>query len=488
MSFLSFRLKTDPEKGYPQTSSYSSLRSRRRQLACISIFGLSFIIFLFLWNTQPQIYWQASPPLASSSTEHETPPSNLSIPQIPEENFEIEPSPLDPLAVLNGPPTEHFRDNLKGSVQYITSWPNAGWTNDVMTFANLVYLGLITERVPVIPPFTPSHVGWDVAPIAFGDVFDLPRMRRLIGKPIIEWRDVKKQDSETLENLGCWGVWESSLAANTEPRGTNVLRHLKLDISYTKTPDWIKYRQDMEHDPHTTFWTLARFAFPETRNRNLVTPRPSPQNQVSLPPDEQMLCYDYLYYVCTQEPFEWDKDWSASWRFVAQHMHWTPSLESLADSYIRRTMGIEGNEPTPPYISIHVRHNDFHFWCGDVPVEDCLAKLPAYVQRVREVQEEILEKKGISVNHVIVTSDEKDDAWWQEVAELGWLRIDHSMTAVEHGEWYPVLIDAVIQSGGLGFVGTDRSTMSVLAWRRVQDWHGGSYRMVRWGRPGADDH
>ena len=97
-----------------------------------------------------------------------------------------------------------------------------------MTYANLVYLALITERVPIIPPFTPSHVGWDVTPIAFGDVFDLPRMRKLIGKPILEWREVKKQESETLETLGCWNVWESVQFANAEPRGSAALPILKL--------------------------------------------------------------------------------------------------------------------------------------------------------------------------------------------------------------------------------------------------------------------
>ena len=53
---------------------------------------------------------------------------------------------------------------------------------------------------------------------------------------------------------------------------------------------------------------------------------------------------------------------------------------------------------------------------------------------------------------------------------------------------YPVLIDVVIQSSAAGFVGTDRSTMSLLAARRVQDWGGGAVRTVKWGTPDADDH
>lgn len=53
---------------------------------------------------------------------------------------------------------------------------------------------------------------------------------------------------------------------------------------------------------------------------------------------------------------------------------------------------------------------------------------------------------------------------------------------------YPLLIDAVIQSMGHGFIGTDRSTMSMVAGRRVESWQNGATRTVRFGFPGADDH
>jgi hypothetical protein len=53
---------------------------------------------------------------------------------------------------------------------------------------------------------------------------------------------------------------------------------------------------------------------------------------------------------------------------------------------------------------------------------------------------------------------------------------------------YPVLIDAVIQSSGIGIIGMDQSTMSLLAGRRVRDWHNGVYKSVKWGTPNADDH
>jgi hypothetical protein len=55
--------------------------------------------------------------------------------------------------------------------------------------------------------------------------------------------------------------------------------------------------------------------------------------------------------------------------------------------------------------------------------------------------------------------------------------------------WYrfPVFIDAVVQSGSLGFVGNYGSTMSLIAKRRVESWRDGVVRMVKWGWVGADD-
>lgn len=73
------------------------------------------------------------------------------------------------------------------------------------------------------------------------------------------------------------------------------------DISYTKVPTWIKIIPNYEHDQHSTFSSLATFAFPEIRAEVAVEPRESPQKGVKLPPDEHLLCYDYLYYVSSHQ-------------------------------------------------------------------------------------------------------------------------------------------------------------------------------------------
>jgi len=250
----------------------------------------------------------------------------------------------------------------------------------------------------------------------------------------------------------------------------------------------VKLINRFEHDQHASFSSLAPFGFPEYRAEYGIDPRASPIKKVKLPPDEQMLCYDYLYYVCSHQPYEFDHDYSPAWLMVGQYMHWTPRIENLADSYVRKALGTHDNDVTPPWIGIHIRHGDFANWCGIVPVADCFAPMSVIRRRVEEVKQEILERKGIVVNHVIMTSDERNATWWEAVTGEGWYGIDHSKTVELYGAWYPLLIDAVIQSGGEGFVGTDRSTMSILARRRVQSWRDGAVRIFKWGRLDADNH
>ncbi|KAJ7230252.1 hypothetical protein GGX14DRAFT_410269 [Mycena pura] len=403
--------------------------------------------------------------------------------------------PLHPSASVYGSPTPSYKgscqtpspisrlipvsDNLRPDTKYITSWGgNAGWT-----IMKLVYLGLLTDRVSVLPLHTSTHLPGEGPPLMVSEVFDLPRLRMALGKPVLEWQDVKQANSSVLDDIGCWDVW-STVGGDKGPRPSSVTQKLNLDISYTKTPFWIKLYPDQKHDLHSTFWSLAALDSPTARAESLVGTQalPSPQHQLSLPPDEQLLCYDYLYYAVSSQPPEIGSEYSPVWRDVGQHMHWTPRLERLADEYVRQALGIDTEDPIPPYISVHARHSDFEAFCPPhLPPHECFASLPTLARRVDEVKAEILERKGVEVAHVLVTSDERNQTWWDRVVEMGWRPADHARFNTEevHGVWYPVLLDSVILSRGIGLVGTDGSTLSILASRRVQTWNDGSVRFVQ---------
>lgn len=83
-----------------------------------------------------------------------------------------------------------------------------------------------------------------------------------------------------------------------------------------------------------------------------------------------------------------------------------------------------------------MRRGDFGSFCNDTPKDECFPSLATIYRRVREVKEELAEKyPGMSVEHVIMTSDEREEAWWDQVAELGWYTVDHSKTVEEYGRW-----------------------------------------------------
>jgi hypothetical protein len=79
--------------------------------------------------------------------------------------------------------------------------------------------------------------------------------------------------------------------------------------------------------------------------------------------------------------------------------------------------------------------------------------------------------------------DEKDPTFWREVEAEGWKHIDHAAerTLDKYGEWYPMVVDAVAQSLGAGFVGSIDSTVSMVSAKRVEDWNHGVTRVVGWG-------
>ena len=93
---------------------------------------------------------------------------------------------------------------------------------------NLIYLGLITDRIPIIPLFNPTHVQ-DAPPLQFSDVFDLPRLREALGKPLLEWDDVKDSNGD-LEIIGCWNVWESIQKDESHPRYSRTPHQLQLGL------------------------------------------------------------------------------------------------------------------------------------------------------------------------------------------------------------------------------------------------------------------
>ncbi|KAI0031409.1 hypothetical protein K488DRAFT_52104 [Vararia minispora EC-137] len=395
------------------------------------------------------------------------------------------------LRALVGPPTVRFRDNLRNDTKYITSWISAGWTNDVMTYANLIYLGLITGRTAILHTFLPSHVGPGAPQIPFSDVFDIEYLSEKIGMPVLEFSDVKNMStaSEEIEEIGCWSVWEAVELREGRPRPVYTEWEQGLSISWTTAPPWVKKIPDYEHDRFARFWDLAVLTYPKGRQENLGTPQPS-RTGATVHPDEHLVCFDYLYYACASTSDEFIREHSPAWRDVLRYFRWAPRMQEIADGYLRRMFGVAETDPIPPYITIHARRGDFGAYCGfaNLTLGDCFPTMEDYARGIVGIRKELEQRLGISPKHIVMVSDEKDSIWWEVVRIMGWYTPDHEaeQTVERYGAWrvsvrmYPVFIDAVIQSSGVGLLGSPGSTMSIIAGRRVIDWHGGAYHNVPW--------
>jgi hypothetical protein len=207
---------------------------------------------------------------------------------------------------------------------------------------NMLYLAHLTGRTPILPHFVGIyHLGIELGSIPFSDVFDVPRLSRAIGMDMVDWTEVKAlpkpkntpgkneeedmfqhddddqddqdkvQDADKLkepthEQLGCWSSWagvpESDGASNREGRIPTLLG---LDISYTPTPP----AAALGRNSHLSFWGLAKLAYTQGRVEALTELRGKTRasggwngvgGHASLP-DEQVLCFDFLYYVCASE-------------------------------------------------------------------------------------------------------------------------------------------------------------------------------------------
>jgi len=82
---------------------------------------------------------------------------------------------------------------------------------------------MLTERVPIVGPFTPSHIGGDAGEILFGEVFDIDYLSQTIRIPVLQWSEVKNTSSLEIEDIGCWSVWQAVQTHESRPRMTNAL-------------------------------------------------------------------------------------------------------------------------------------------------------------------------------------------------------------------------------------------------------------------------
>ena len=112
---------------------------------------------------------------------------------------------------------------------------------------------------------------------------------------------------------------------------------------------------------HASMPKVMQYAFPDARNAQLQHLRsikgavpereqltPTRRSKKNIEPGEHLLCFDFLYFMAVQEPFEWRRDYAPVWRAVGQHLHWTDRVEEIARSYLRKTFKLQDGAEIPP--------------------------------------------------------------------------------------------------------------------------------------------
>ncbi|KAF8160717.1 hypothetical protein B0H34DRAFT_349230 [Crassisporium funariophilum] len=459
--------------------------------------GLSLAYSGIFFAVHPQTEWGIDEYGLKTHTPMDltTPSNNITYsqcPTYPVDQFDDVPPVLeawDKSQVVNGPPTKHFRDNLRDDMHYVTAWSNAGFTNQFMSYVNMIYLGTISNRVPIIPPFGPDHhISGEAGALPFGQIFNLTRLRQAIRQPVLEWLDVKdlpsarsisKPADSELEQLGCWSTRHGN---DPKPaRVASVMNNLQFDVSYTRAPTAARLNPSDGQDDFLVFSKLVPYIFPHNPlpppDGSYPLMQPSPLGH-RLPPNERLSCFDHLYFTTAgAETYEWRFSWSPVWRFVGTHLHFTDSLVETASGYLSRAFQATGELPL--FIAVHMRRGDFANQCSDTP-GNCLIPMSIFLGKVDQVKKQLLHKHNKKVTEVLLFSDETDPAFWEQARSLGWAHFDHTKERTKDilGEWFVPIVDIVAQSMAAGFVGTEDSTFSLVSSRRVEDWNNGPVIIV----------
>jgi len=235
-------------------------------------------------------------------------------------------------------------------------------------------------------------------------------------------------------------------------------------------------------------------------------------------PDEQVLCFDYLYYSsfknATSKSLA-DDSTERAFDTIGMDLRFSKRLLDITADILRTSIfngpdfshsfiynSERDTNPFPPYIAVHARRNDFDAFCQGRDPTTCFTPLSTYASAVESIRSSLLSQNPSLRDKeipVILFSDEPkhmnqwfqnryhrpegfSEQFWKDVDKLGWKSIDHAdptlVTEERWGFWYPILVDAAVMGHAVGYVGTSKSTFSLVGAKRVARWWNGPTMMV----------
>ncbi|GAA5841812.1 hypothetical protein JCM3766R1_005577 [Sporobolomyces carnicolor] len=387
-------------------------------------------------------------------------------------------------------PQATLRANLREDLMYLTTFPYAGLTNQLLSAFKLVYLAKRLGREAILPDLEPNHDEGDYG--RFSEFFDLGYWSKQTSVGIAEWRDVKTLNtsrSTVHEQIGCWGDGGNEAPVvryDVETRFWPVPSELRTKFGIEPTLTYSGVEVIDSDNKTVTAWldSKVRQWFGSTE----VAPRL---------PDRHLLCFQNLFYASEQNltSLKWVEGEKGSsveveglatrddpvWDQVGRHLRFGPRVERIVDDVLTRLVG----DAHSPFVAIHLRQGDF----------TSLGRATNSTSEIKAKFTRALDDVRVKVNHirgtlaavedadelpVVLATDSTDPSLLLELTRLGWILIDHDKleTRERYGGWYPGVLDSAILSRAVGLVGTKRSTFSYLAERRIESWNGGASIIV----------
>lgn len=403
-------------------------------------------------------------------------------------------------------PLPSFRDNLWEDSAYVTTFPYGGLTNQLLEAFKLVHLGHRLDRTAILPDLTAVHAEGTNTP--FSSFYDLAPFSDAANVTVTEWSKVKMQkiDGPVAESLSCWG--------NRPYPEWDPLAEYKIRTTFWPPPKQLTVQA---YDSRALSFPAIEVLVSSDQTEYLQ----SVQQEVigstaTLPdiPDQQVLCISNLFYVKNAVRFvhgQVDGRYTIEeldptdpiWHDIGRHLHFNKATNKIADDILSYLLGPSYTPPAlrhasiepskklvdagTPFIGVHLRQGDF------IQMARAGHPLSAYATAVDLLQARLAlllrpskhhfnfgsTKKGDKIS-VLFTTDSKEPEFIESLTRLGWTFIDHDKlkTVKRYGGWYPAVIDSLILSRGVGFVGTKQSTFSYVAARRVETWSNGLTSIV----------
>ncbi|KAL7414037.1 hypothetical protein BDY24DRAFT_440955 [Mrakia frigida] len=390
-------------------------------------------------------------------------------------------------SLLTGNPGDATMDRLQPHLSYLTAGKGAGLTNQVWSAINLLYLSYLTNRVAILPPFFANQQILSTTRISglpVSGMFNLSRLQLEVPllRGVLDWEDVHPgseaewvTDSKDWPEIGGWG---------------GLQKNVKFGFAKLK-PIWTPYPGTTRSttDPRYLNWVgFVPYLTPNSAFYQSFIARLLKSTPDALPPNDHLVCIDEVLAgseMTGGDPYSEFVQGLGGWKYIGTHMHFRDELVEQGRVVLRKVFGVGEEEEVPPFIAVHIRHGDFFKeHCPKDAGDRICYTVSQYAYGVARLQDEMVAAGVPSTTNVLVLTDELDDTFFEEVKRRGWKTsrdgqgVDDSVLRNRLGGWYPTILDKVLMSLGSHFVGTDRSTMSVLSSRRVQDWNNGLAHMT----------